>query len=76
MTIRPSGVLTTRIIESKRRRCRSSRRGAVEANLTRNHEVAGSIPGLAHWVKDHGMVAVSYGAGHRQLGSHIAVAVV
>ena len=22
------------------------------ANLTRNHEVVGSIPGLAHWVKD------------------------
>ena len=21
-------------------------------NLTRNHEVAGSIPGLTHWVKD------------------------
>ena len=21
-------------------------------NLTRNHEVAGLIPGLAHWVKD------------------------
>jgi len=30
----------------------SSRLGAVEMNPTRNHEVAGSIPGLAQWVKD------------------------
>ena len=30
----------------------SSHRGAVEMNLTRNCEVAGSIPGLAQWVKD------------------------
>ena len=31
---------------------RSSRRGAVETNLTRNNEVEGSIPGLAQRVKD------------------------
>ena len=26
--------------------------GAVETNLTRNHEIAGLIPGLAPWVKN------------------------
>jgi len=31
---------------------RSSRPGAVETNLTRNHEIAGSIPDLAQEVKD------------------------
>ena len=31
---------------------RSSRRGAVETNPTRNHEAAGLFPGLAQWVKD------------------------
>jgi len=34
------------------------------ANPTRNHEVAGSIPGLAQWVKGSG-VAVSCGIGCR-----------
>ena len=31
---------------------RSSHCGAEELNPTRNHEVAGSIPGFAQWVKD------------------------
>ena len=33
-------------------------------NLTRNHEVAGSVPALAQWVKGSG-VAVSCGIGCR-----------
>ena len=26
--------------------------GSAEANLTRNHEVVGSIPGFTWWIKD------------------------
>ena len=35
-----------------RRSVRSSHCGATEMNPNRNHEVAGSTPGLAQWVKD------------------------
>ena len=30
----------------------SSYHDAAETNLARNHEVSGSVPGLAQWVKD------------------------
>ena len=38
--------------KKKKSKQRSSRCGAAEMNPTRNHEVAGSIPGLALWVND------------------------
>ena len=40
------------LAKSKKVKCRSSHWGAVETNLTRNHEDVGLIPGLAQWVKD------------------------
>ena len=43
---------------------RSSHRGAAETNPTRDHEVLGSISGLAQWVK-RSSVSVSCGVGRR-----------
>ena len=38
--------------KTKQNENQNSRCGTVETNPTRNHEVAGLIPGLAQWVKD------------------------
>ena len=43
----------------------------METNPTRNHEIAGSIPGLAQWVKGSG-IAMSCGVDHRR-GSDLAL---
>ena len=38
--------------ERKKERKRSSHNSAVEMNPTRNHEVAGLVPGYTQWVED------------------------
>ena len=44
-------------------------------NPTRNHDVAGSIPGLAQWVKGSG-IAVSCGVGCRRRSDPVATALI
>ena len=40
-------------VHAKNKTCSwSSHPGTAEMNLTKNHEVVGSIPGLTRWVKD------------------------
>ena len=53
--------------------CWSSRCGAAETNLTRNHEVVGSIPGLDQGVKD---LVLLWCRSQKQLRSGTAVALV
>ena len=53
----------------------SSYCGAVEMNLTRNHEVASLIPGLALWVKELALTRAVLCRSQMWLGSGVAVAV-
>ena len=46
---------------SSEEKFRCSLCGGAETNLIRNHEAAGSIPGLFQWVK---LIAMSCGVGH------------
>ena len=73
--VQPSALFGSRIFLSSERKAQSSRRGVEGMNLTSNHEVLGSIPALAQWVKD--LVCPELWCRlQTRLGSGIVVAVV
>ena len=47
-----SGIAMAVTLKKKKKKNGVPRRGTAEMNPTRNDEVAGSILGLAQWVKD------------------------
>ena len=47
LSLEGSGILWLKVVSAG-----SAHRGVVETNPTRNHDVAGLIPGLTQWVKD------------------------
>ena len=64
---------TERIEDAQNLWMQSSCRGAAETNPNRNREVAGSIPGLAQWLRICG-VALSCGGSQTWLETGVGVA--
>ena len=67
--LKPNELINLKKVEIGHSRC-----GAAEVNPTRNHEVAGSIPGLAQWLRIWHCREL-WCRSQMRLGSGIAVAV-
>ena len=49
---RNSKRINMKMLKKKKKDFRSFHHGSAEMNVTRKHEVVGSIPGLTQWVRD------------------------